>query len=822
MAQPNEREIESKIITKFRGISQYRSITEQPMDYAQDLLNVIVSGAGHLEKLRFPITKSVQVTIDGKVQGLIDTLYDFQQANGTRQLIAGFLAGLGFYTEPVIGGVYNFTLIEGNAIDSPRYSYVDSNNLLFLTNGIRNLRWDGANLRNWGITRPAAAPTIGYSVPIKSIQRAANVVTVVLDISAIPNNVVNGFHPAQLITLPVGSPIKIDGIAADHSAEGIITTTVQPADYSFSYASNGANFGPVAQGTATVYYTPCANTGADISFNITTIQRGNGILTVFFKNNYRVLAGELFTMSGFVGAQQTPLNGEFLATASDLASVSFANPGPDIGLTAASGAPVMKGGFSDQLGARTWKYSYGASIIGDESAVSDQSLAIPNGNDGLVSNVRAYLNAAASADPQVDTIYWYATLDSGSDWFLENGPSTLNPAGGQLVATGLGYGDGNPDDNIDLTQRGSLINFPPPLSTRLSKWQGRIYMVPSANPQSIVYTGYEKILRGRPECNVPPGNVILLNIGANTIKAHGPLMNGVVIWDSVDKLFMFKGTVEDIVTNQPVNYSEQVEEMPWQIGCMSHQTVQSTPYGVIWFGTDKTFHKWNGIFYGEIIGPTDIGQNIYPLLARITPGTEVNVQTAYFNFLERDWYVALIAIDGSATPNRMLFFDVSKDASDNLGVFVSNIEADAICSRTDANGTKRLLVSVHGIVYEIKAATTATAGVHTVLTNTNNLLDAFWLSGYDGGDTPLTMKMYRFGRIVTDQMGFRLLATLIDDETSTLALPTNMRELQINAGGKFSVNWKARRCSLGIQFPNQDTDASVLQLALTHIPLSDR
>jgi hypothetical protein len=817
MPTDDVRQLVPKVITRFRGISQFRSIAGQPMEWAQDLNNVIVSGAGFLEKLRSPLLKANQVNIGGTIQSFIDTMYDFQKADGTRQLIANFLQGLGYFTEPIIGGIYTFTLIEASGADYPRYSYVDSNNILYLTNGNRMLKWLGSGtLQNWGIVAPVNAPQIGISVPIASIKRVSNVITVTMDISGFPVNVVNGFHPYQLISLPAGTVININGVVADNSANGNFTITVQPADYQFQYASPGADFGPVTQGSVIVYYTPCGNNGGLTDFSITQVQQLGGIVTLFFKNNYRILASEEITVSGLT-APHDIYNGLWTVVSAGIDRITFTQPGADVQLAAASGAGIVAGGFSDQVGPRTWRYSYGNSVIGDEGAMSPISNFIPTPTgDGLVNNVRAYLTAQASPDPQVDTLFWYATLDSGSNWFRDNNPD------GYPVSSGYSIGDGNDDDLIDVTIQGSLINIPPQVSTKLSKWQSRIYAVPVANPQSLIYSGYEKILVGRPECNFPPGNQILLNIGANVIKAHAPLMNGVVIWDNTNKMFMFKGTVEDIVTTQPVSYSEQVEEMPWQIGNYSHEATKSTPYGVIWFGADKAFHKWNGIFYGEIIGPVDISQNIYPLLQRITPGTEGKVQAEYFNFLERDWYVALICIDGSITPNRILFFDVSKEDADNLGTFISDIQADAICVRTDSQGQRHLLITVQGRVYEIKATTTATAGIHAQMTSTSAQLDAWWLSGYDGSEEPLMMKMYRFGRLVADQTGFNLIATLVDDETSTLVQPVNQRNLYLSPDGKFAINWKARRCSLLVQFPTADIDASVIQLSLVKKELSNR
>lgn len=796
----DDRELDVKTITHFRGISQYRNIAAQPMEWAQDCLNVIVGGAGFLEKFRVPILKADKVVIDGAQQNFIDTLVDFQQAIGTRQLIANFQQALGYYDT-----AYGFHLIEKLVQDSPRFSYVDSNNLLFMGNNQRALKWTGTLLQKWGIERPSSAPTLGISVPILTLQRTGgNTVTITLDVSSLV--AAGGFDPLQLKTIPVDDTVTISGEPLHPELTGSFAVTATTGANQFQITSVGANFGPSAGvGTVIIYSTPCANTGVSTDFNITAIERANGIVKLIFTNNNRILNGELFTLSGFTPPQDD-FNDEFRATANDATSVSFASIGPDIASGAPSGTAVIAGGFTDLLGARTWRYSYGNTVTGHESAGSDQSTFIPNSNNGLVNNVRAYLTPVASTDPQVNIIFWYATLDSGSDWFLTGE--------GQLVATSLLFADGNSDDDLDETQRVNFLNFPPGPCSLLSKWQSRIYLVEAAFPQILVYTGYEKILRGRPEESIPPNNRIQMQVGANSIKAHGPLLNGVVIWDNTDHMFMFRGTVEDITTEQPVAFAESLEDMPWAVGAYSHASVKPTPYGLVWYGSDNAYHKWSGIITDGVTGPVDISQNISPLLKRITSGTQVNVQSEYFNFIERDWYVSLIAVDGSATYNRMIFFDMAPDANDNLGVFVSDLQADSICTQQDANGDRHLIISIRGQLFEIRTATTATAGVHTQMTKTAAQLNAFWISGYDGNDTPLHVKMYRFGRLVADQTGFNILITLVNDEDSTFQHPIITKQFNTLITGKFAVNWKARRMSVSIQFPTQDVDASVLQLSI--------
>lgn len=813
-AGQSQRALAPKLIAHFRGISQYRSIVGQPMEWAQDTLNVIIGNSGYLEKLRAPLAKSAKLGL------YIDTMYDFQQAIGTRQLVINFLnpnPSLGFLTEPVLGGLYVFTAIENLAADAPRFSYIDSNNLLFMANGRRMLKWTGTVLQKWGIDAPPI-PTldnIGMKLPGVSATRAANVISFVITTTGIT---FNNFQAGDLFQA-TGWDATFNGTFA------VISYNV--GTNTLTCANIGANGASAAIGNIS-YFAEGAIFTSPVS-----VGRSNGVVTMLFGPAFS--AGEEITITGFTlsdaGIDTSSLNGTFvIATVVTFGTYTWPQAGPDIPFGPCTAhKPTVAGGVTDILVNRAYAYAYGNSVTGHVGNATLYPFLFPatfaGGNPTLFSNRRNFLTPALPTDPQDDTIVWYGLLDGGTTFYFlaAFALGQANPSGtfGTNPDT---FGDGVTDNLVDVTRRAQFINFPPPVGNLLSKWQGRIYLVPQNNPQSIVYSGYEKILQGRPEESFPPGNQIQLQIGAQPIKGHGAIMNGVVIWDSNNKMFMFKGTVEDIVTNQPVNYSEQLEEMPWQVGTLSHQCIQPTPYGLIWVGNDFAVHKWNGIFYGDIIGPTDISINVSPLMKRITPGTGPSIQSAYFNFLERDWYVILIAVDGSATNNRILFFDVSKDAADNLGVFVSDIQADSIAVRVDANEVRHLLISIQGTIYEIKAASTATAGIHKQITATNAQLDAFWLSGYDGNDDAVMMKMYRWGRLIADQDGFNVLVTLVNDTDSTLDSPTNLISVPnlTRRQNKFSMNWKAKRMSVQINFPPADVDASVLQLITTHIPLSER
>lgn len=160
-------------VKRFRGINAFASLTDPKPDCAASLLNVIVGSNGLLSKMRLPINLSV--AIPGIVAGP-NTFWDFQQANGTRQVLAQFGENLYVFTNNL--AVAN--LIESNLADLPNFSFVEANNILFGANGNVMKKWTGnltgSGWQNWGIAAPingplygpfvaggGLSPTVGYS-----------------------------------------------------------------------------------------------------------------------------------------------------------------------------------------------------------------------------------------------------------------------------------------------------------------------------------------------------------------------------------------------------------------------------------------------------------------------------------------------------------------------------------------------------------------------------------------------------------------------------------------------------------------------------------
>jgi len=460
---------------------------------------------------------------------------------------------------------------------------------------------------------------------------------------------------------------------------------------------------------------------------------------------------------------------------------------------------------------------------------------------GNLANKTFQALATAPPDPQFDTIVWFRSLDGGGDPYrlteinLVSGAVTaLNSGTAVTVVAGtnnLEIADQTPDNALDQATRGPLINNPPLLGRYVALGQNRVFIFNLiGSPQDAIYSGYEQILFGRPEESFPPNNRLRLSIGAESLAGGGVLQAGIVAFSQTGKMFMLRGQVEDITLDVPVNFTQYLEELPWTLGCMSHFSIQATPYGLIWLAGDKTVQMFDG--RSE---PIDISSPIYPLLRQITPGTETQVASGYFNWLERDWYVLLCAVNGSLALNRLFFFAANKapdsNQLDSVEIFVSDVPATLggatwVGLLTSPKLQRFLAIGAQGLIQELPSSPDTRNGLiddETINPPTGGRLNAYWRSGYFGNDAPYRMKTFRWARLVTDQSDRAFQATVryVDDEERTLVAPEIFGPDPLYLG-KVSMNRKAKRASIEINFPSEDAPANVLELQVMSIPTSDR
>lgn len=481
--------------------------------------------------------------------------------------------------------------------------------------------------------------------------------------------------------------------------------------------------------------------------------------------------------------------------------------------------------------AGTFQYSY-AGKNSTTGAISNRTVAVAITPAGNSVQATADHTDVALADPQVDRIVWYRSLNGGGLLFLlceqkisDASVTGLNAGTVTGVFAGLDFRitDANTTDAaLDQLTQGSLVNNPPIQGKYLCAGQGRLAVLNLTGfPQDIIYSGIEAILSGNPVECFPMGNRFRLNAGAEEIAGGGFLQNGLVAMSSTGRLFMARGTLQDVTTNAPVNFTSYLDDLPWALGLYSHLSIQSTPYGLIWLAGDKTVQLFDGSSK-----PQDISKPVYPLLRTITQGTESKCVGAYFNWLDRDIYALTCCVAGSITPNAIILWSFDPD-SEAIDIFPSSLSASFLNVITTAQKQRLLCIANNqGKIQYIPIQNDTTGGITTDFTvnpPTAGVLPAYWVSGYFGNDTPQRTKMWRFLNLITDQDagGFQVVYRFVDNFLRRIANPEIGQPINPTQP-RVGINKKATRFSVEIDFPNQDVPANLLELQVAAIPTSDR
>lgn len=484
------------------------------------------------------------------------------------------------------------------------------------------------------------------------------------------------------------------------------------------------------------------------------------------------------------------------------------------------------GGLTAALGGWSWRYAYKNSVTGHVGAASQPSVTTGNGGPFKFTLVATAPNPA---DAQIDTLVWFRTFDGGGNWYrtaevtIATGQVTFNAGTFTVLGPGVQsftVTDNTPDASLDQATQAPLLNLPPVSGGKyMAVGQSRVFIanLPSS-PQDVIYSGYEQILLGRPEESYPPGNRLRLSIGAESVAGIGVMQSGVVAFSNTKRMYALRGQVEDISVLAPVGFSAYLEELPYDTGTLCHQSIQSTPYGLLFWATDRTVQMLDNTFaLKDMSGP------VYPVLRRATKGREAFASSAYFNWLEREWYGLTLAVDGSIYNNLIIFWGLNKDVG-QMDIFLATIQADYLTVLSTPQAQRILAAAMGGLINNVPVSQDTTNGVAdlSIIPATAGVLPAFWRGGYFGNDAPYRSKMYRRGLLVTDQDGFKVTKRFVDNREFPITAPDVYGPDETFDGGSFELNRRATRCSVEINFPQQDVSANVLELSVGAVATSDR
>lgn len=388
---------------------------------------------------------------------------------------------------------------------------------------------------------------------------------------------------------------------------------------------------------------------------------------------------------------------------------------PTEAATVTSGA----GGGLTMTTGRKYRYAYGNSVTGHIGAASDASEST-----GALTSESGVVSIPNSADPQVDQIFLYGTMDGGAEYYWIPNPdndvdgSYPPDPSGTTVITDDALDRVDVDDPagsyyLDTGTTAPLYNHPPPVGKYLARYMGRIFVANLAGaPQGVVYSGDEKIFIGRPEESFPPRNRLRLQMGADEIRGIGAMQAGIIAFSKSNEMFMFRGAPEDNISGAEPMFSAFLEQLPYSEGCASHYSIVETAHGLVWLGSDKCIKIWTGS--GE---PRSLSGGIYPLLRTITEGAEENCRGFYWNWIEKEWYILAIPVGGS-TLNRLVVVDLEFGADPatgeerNVGAFVLSVgDMDAIGVLEDANGARHIVFLQNGALMELNIKSTTVNGI---------------------------------------------------------------------------------------------------------------
>lgn len=135
-----------------------------------------------------------------------------------------------------------------------------------------------------------------------------------------------------------------------------------------------------------------------------------------------------------------------------------------------------------------------------------------------------------------------------------------------------------------------------------------------------------------------------------------------------------------------------------------------------------------------------------------------------------------------------------------------------------------LVISSGGKLYKFHALSEAINGLipageqtEAPTDDTDNVLAAYWRSGYFGGDAPYIDKLFRYIDLLTSIDGFSIILRVVSG--NDIANPEILPIQQV-VDGYADMSLKAKRISVEIQFPPQDVSCTVLELVTNIIYLT--
>lgn len=544
---------------------------------------------------------------------------------------------------------------------------------------------------------------------------------------------------------------------------------------------------------------------------VTSISRSGGVTTIVFSAAHHAFVGQAVIVDPGTSASLAPWPSTFvgtfrIATVPNSTTLTFLQPSlPD------DAGPYPRAAYPTTI-TSTQGYQWGVSLgYSRNGRVHWSTLSPYSPSTGPFTGAPAILSPPTD-DPQVNQAAFFRNLDGGGDWYLE---AIVPIPGGGDFPTQVAYID-TMDDATLLTsgQTPPYDNGIAPNGRYLCPFLDRIMMCGiDDDPTTVRFTGYDSINFGNPQESWCQFNGISIGQGQSSPIGMGRVRyGGLVLFCSNRRMYLLRGTLNDITVSAPTSLSYTVEDLPYEIGCYSHFSIQATPNGLVWLDDGLNLRLYDpSTFYP----PKLIAPNLVSFFRRMTPGLKDVITSGYINLLKRDWYIISVPVDGSLTPNLTLLIDTDPDPAKNGGCWPLFHSINALAVAKYLDGSTHLLAAQSQLS---TAALPPTAGYFTELplvsSETNGIQfaqdnplmpDAYWKGGYHGvrsqsGEDQLPeIKFFRFTRLSTGLTGLSVSYAVADGQTIPFDQPITGECLA--DGRVLSIGKKGRVCSLTFHFP---------------------
>lgn len=571
------------------------------------------------------------------------------------------------------------------------------------------------------------------------------------------------------------------------------------------------------------------------SLGSVTIQRAAGVVTVQFGSNHgATVGGPVYVDKDPSATWDSSYSGVWkVASIISPTELTYAQTGlPDSG-------PYSRASFPGGLTATTG-YLYGC-CYGSSPVAHFSSLSAVSAITGPLTNQAPVVLLPPSTDPQVDEAALFRTQDGVDVQYLTNDgsgltaiPTTTGIVSAVTTGPFVGYYvwlDTQTDES--LAQSGLTAPYDNGVSPNpkyLSVWLDRILGCGMlSDPTGVRYTGFDSINFGRPQMCWCAFNEVKIGQGEAYPCGMGVLRyGGMVFFGTNGRMYIYRGTLNDITVSSPTSLSFYAEELPYRTGLYSHYSVQSTPAGLVWLddGFNLRIFENSGFYPPRLLSP-----NLTQLFKRITPGSFDVIESAYINYLQRDWYLIAIPIDGSPTNNCLVVVDCNPDPNLNQGAFPTDYASNGLAWLQYADNSKHLITampympsaditSIAGILGEVPLIDNVNQGVtdqRNPYAANGPMPRASWRGGYfgirdeSGEDEFSLIKMFRYTRHSTNigtglQVNSYLVGEDADFDKPTYIISDESPDEPFVDG----INVKGRALSLEVVFPDNAPAAPTL------------